>query len=269
MSFIKSQEEIISRLRRPYQLHVERLTLAWETRADIVAKLLPPPLKPTPRPIALAYFANVPRTSFGEAYQEAGLFVQAEYRGEVGLYCLSMPVSDDMAMALGREALGLPKKIGRISLRRDGATVEGWVERRGVRVCEIRARLTGTFNTDDARDVLLATGEAPRSAVVFSFKHFPAPDRTGFDYPPRLIRRETRFDPASTEIGEVDIVLRRSDLDPWAEVEVVRRLGAVYATGDDIITTGAVVDEVDGMTFLPYAFLKWDVLGEPPVSPGA
>jgi acetoacetate decarboxylase len=260
MGFVKSSEELFSHLQKPYEFdHVERLILAWETRADIVKTLLPPPLMPAPRPIAFAYLANLPRTTFGVGYLEAGLFVQAEHHGELGQYCLSMPVTDDMAMALGREALGVPKKMARIELRRDGPRVEGWVERHGVRFCEMRARLTGRFDVDDAGKVLSPHAVGSKSvSVSFSFKHFPAPDRMGFDYPPRLIRRETEFEPISTEIGEGEIVFRPSPFDPWAELEVVRMIGAVYATGSVAMRKGTVVDEVDGLAFAPYAFLKWD-----------
>jgi acetoacetate decarboxylase len=80
----------------------------------------------------------------------------------------------------------------------------------------------------------------------------------GFDYPPRLIRRESEFEPTSTEIGEGNIVFRPSAFDPWAELEVVRMLGAVYATGTVVMRKGTVVDEVDGMAFVPYAFSRWD-----------
>jgi acetoacetate decarboxylase len=260
MGFVKSAEEILARLQKPFEFYdVERLILAWETRADIVRALLPPPLTPSPRPIAFGYLASMPRTSFGPGYLEAGLFLRAEFHGEPGQYCLSMPVTDDMAMALGREALGMPKKMARIALRRDGTRVAGWVERHGVRFCEMRARLTGTFNTEDAGDVAGLHAAAVKSvAVSFSFKHFPAPDRMHFDYPPRLIRRETEFQSRSTEVGEGEIVFHPSQFDPWSELEVVRMLGAVYATGTIVMDKGTVVDEVDAMAFVPYAFLKWD-----------
>lgn len=120
-----------------------------------------------------------------------------------------------------------------------------------MRFCEMRARLTGTFDTDDARDVLLLKASAAKSVVVsFSIKHFPAPDRMSFDYPPRLIRHETEFEPTSIEIGEGEIVLRPSEFDPWAELEVVRMLGAVYSTGSVAMRKGAVIGELDGMAFL-------------------
>jgi hypothetical protein len=44
--------------------------------------------------------------------------------------------------------------MARIGLRRDGTRVEGGVERHGVRFCEMRARLTGNFNADDAAQVV-------------------------------------------------------------------------------------------------------------------
>ena len=47
--------------------------------------------------------------------------------------------------------------------------------------------------------------------------------------------------------------------DPWAEVEVVKMLGAVYTRGDNSMLGGKVVAEAAPMEFAPYAFLKWDM----------
>jgi acetoacetate decarboxylase len=61
------------------------------------------------------------------------------------------------------------------------------------------------------------------------------------------------------QIGEAEIILRPSDYDPWAEVEVVKALGAIYSVGDNSMLPGKTVAEVSPMEFAPYAFLKWDM----------
>ena len=38
---------------------------------------------------------------------------------------------------------------------KDGESIEGWTERRGVRFMEIQARLTGKFNDSQAQDFLM------------------------------------------------------------------------------------------------------------------
>jgi acetoacetate decarboxylase len=59
--------------------------------------------------------------------------------------------------------------------------------------------------------------------------------------------------------GEAEIILRHSDYDPWAEVEVVKILGAFYTVGDNSMLRGKSVAEVGFVEFAPYAFLKWDM----------
>lgn len=67
------------------------------------------------KPYVSTFVANYPKTSFCPPYQEAGLFIHAECDGVEGRYCLAMPIDDDMAMAMGREVCGLPKKMADIS----------------------------------------------------------------------------------------------------------------------------------------------------------
>jgi len=178
----------LKRIREAFDFYgAEVLTVIWETKPGIVQRLLPPPLKPGRRPLAVAFAANYPKTNFGVSYLESALFLRAEFNGEEGNYCLSVPVTDDMAMAVGRESYGYPKKIGNIQLNRSGEGAEGWVERHDVRFFQLRARLTGNLNTEDAQDVFAEVFQPGKNLVMYNFKHFPAPERDGFDYNPRLI----------------------------------------------------------------------------------
>jgi len=259
MGFVKSLEEITKTRRETFDFYgAEVLTVVWETKPGIVQRLLPPPLKPARRPLAVAFVANYPKTNFGVSYLESALFLRAEFNGEEGSYCLSMPVTDDMAMAGGRESYGYPKKIGNIHLNRSGEGAEGWAERHGVRFFQLRARLTGKLNTEDAQGIFAEVFQPGKNLVMYNFKHFPAPEGDGFDFNPRLIREEIEVRPKSMEFSEAEVELQFSDYDPWAEVEISRILGAVYTIGDNSMLKASVVSEVDPVAFAPYAFAKWD-----------
>jgi acetoacetate decarboxylase len=263
MGFIKTFEQIMANTSATADFFDAQMLIAyWETKPEIIARLLPPPLKPTTHPIALAFVAYYPSTNFDVTYKETALFISAAFNGEEGGYCIAMPVTSDIAMAAGREFYGFPKKMADIHYRKDGDTIEGWTERRGIRFMEIHAELTGKFNDPVMQDILTATpmaedGSSKRTS--YNFKHFPAPEGGGFDYAPRLVKQETVFRPKEVQFGEAKIIFKPSNYDPWAEVEVVKMLGAVYTRGDNSMLGGKVVAEAAPMEFAPYAFLKWDM----------
>ena len=264
MGFVKTLQEIMSFNRPTADFYgAEMLTILWETKPAIAAKLLPPPLQPTSQPIAMAFVANYPRTNFDVTYKESALFLRAVHNGEEGGYCLAMPVTNDIAMAAGREVFGFPKKMANIHFKRDGHSVEGWTERRGVRFMEVRAKLTGKFNDPAAQEIVMAArnveADGSMKAISYNFKHFPAPEGTSFDYNPRLVKQETILRPKEILFGEAEIIFKPSNYDPWAEVEVVKMLGALYTVGDNSMLRGKSVAEVGLMEFAPYAFLKWDM----------
>jgi acetoacetate decarboxylase len=259
MGFVKSYEEIAKGALETFDFFdAEILTVLWETKPDIVERLLPPPLKPAKRPIAVGYVANFPRTNWGEPYLEGALSLWAEFDGSEGSYCLAMPVTNDIALIGGREIFGFPKKMGAIQLKREGEYVNGWTERHGVRFFELRATLSGKFNTQDAQDIFGQVFVPGANRVWYNFKHFASPDWNAFDYNPRLVREEVEVRGKSMEIGEVEVILQPSDYDPWVEVEVVRVLGAVYARSDFSMQKASVVAEVDPAAFAPYSFMKVD-----------
>ena len=261
MGFVKSLQDIVKNMSETADFFdAEMLVVTWETRPEIIRGLLPRPLEPGKRPLVTAFVAHYPRTNFDVSYLESALFISAEFEGTPGNYCLSMPVTNDIAMAAGREMYGYPKKMAQISLEKNGNKITGWTERRGIRFMEIRADLNGKFNTEDAMQIMTenARTDGERNALSYNFKHFPAPDGKGFDYNPRLISQETILRPKKMEIGQAEIILKSSGYDPWSEVEVVRMLGAVYFVGDNSMIKGKVVAEVNPLEFAPFAFLRWD-----------
>jgi len=263
MSFIRSTGGFISNRETADFYDAEMLVVYWETKEDIIKRLLPPPLKPASMPVAYAFVANYPKTNFGVTYKEAALFLSAEFKGEEGGYCLAMPVTNDMALVAGREVFGYPKKMANINIIRDKRSAEGWAERLGTRFFEVKAKLNGRLNSPDALSLFTEKiGAGIGSAitiVVYNYKHFPAPEMNGFDYPPRLIREEVVFKPQELKLGNAELILKSSESDPWGEIEVGRILGAVFLKGNNSMLKGSVVAEAESNQFIPYAFLKWDV----------
>lgn len=263
MSFVQSHQELAKfYAREAFTFYdAEILWFVWETSEATVARLLPPPLKPTKRPLALAFVANYPRTDFGITYREAALGLQAEFGGIAAPYILAMNVTNDMALIGGREIWGYPKKIADVAFYREGQAAGGWSERHGIRFLSAQAQLTGNVNAPDAAEAftdVLGPPDPNSVSFMYNIKYFPSPDWQGFDYTPRLVRGENVFHMEALEIGEAAVTLTPSAFDPWTEVEIVRLLGAVYTKGKVEMRKGVVVAEADPEAFRPYGLANLD-----------
>ena len=100
MSFKLNNKHLFETLESADLIDVSRLEVFWETKPEIVERLLPPPLEPNDRPIVFAYTAIFGKTNFGIAtYKESAVFLLCKYKGEAGSYCLSMPVDHDYCIS--------------------------------------------------------------------------------------------------------------------------------------------------------------------------
>lgn len=257
ISFVKDPMDIKKFSSKPTTFYdAEILTAYWETKPEIIDRLLPAPLKPAPKPLVHAFVANYPRTNFCPAYKEAALFVLADFNGELGTYCLSMPISDGMAMGLGREIYGFPKKMAEIELKRASDSVEGKVSRNGIAFFSVKANLNGKYNAEEGQKII--TDYYGKGLPIYNFKYSKSPDGSGFDLKPRLIAQGVTMETQVLKIGEFKINFEDSPHDPWAELEVVKMLGCTYAVGTSVLLRGKVLAEVDPSTYVPYSSSKWD-----------
>ncbi len=262
MGFVKTPQELSRITEMKVDFYGAEMVFAfWITQPEAVERLLPPPLEPTGLPMATAFIANYPRTSFGPPYQEGALFLLALYEGVPGVYCLSMPVTGDLAMAGGRERFGYPKKMAQqIQLTKAGGTIQGFVERNGVRYFELDFT-PDEGAVDEGIKTMIQLSFAfhqEEGAGTYLFKFFTAPDGVSFDYPPRLIRQNNVIRPKVIEWGRAEVKLTPSDCDPWYEVPVVSPIGGMRIVGDNTMLPGKVLAEVDPLQFAPYAFNRWD-----------
>ena len=250
MGFVKTEKE----LDRYFGLSIrefpgaEILGIMYETDPDIVARVLPPPLEPALEAWALCFVAHYPVTNLGPGYHEGALFVRCRFAGEVGNYCLSMPIDDEARMHNGRDIYGFPKKLASIRLKRDGKKVEGSIERLGYRFVTLRADL---MNKMDQLPIKLGP--------TFLFKYSPSVELgRGFDGPVSLVRQRTEIEMESFEMGSGEVIFQDSPLDPWSEIKVKNILAAYYLVSTNWMLPGKIVGEADPEAFLPYSFLKTD-----------
>ncbi|MFX1416466.1 MAG: acetoacetate decarboxylase family protein, partial [Promethearchaeota archaeon] len=161
MSFLRSSkdERLFERLESADFYDAETLSIIWETRQEVVERLLPVPLEPIETPVARAYVCRFPRTNFGISYQETALMLLCQYKGEVGVYILAMHVDNDMAMALGREMFGYPKKMAEINFKRGRMGASGWGKRRGIKVVEMQSKIMKSISEEEAIEMQLGANE--------------------------------------------------------------------------------------------------------------
>jgi len=250
MGFTKTSRELAGyyELKDRKFLGAKMMAVVFQTRPEIVERLLPPPLEPTGANNGMMFIAQYPQTNLGPGYREAALFLGCQYQGETGNYCLSMPIdSEESRLYNGRDIFGFPKKRASIHLEEDGDRVVGWVERHGIRFVEIETQLMSELPS------------LPTPGPNFLFKAMPRIDLSpGFDGPVLLCRQQTDIELKSLKVGSAKVTLRESAFDPWAEVEIVNVMIAYCLTSDNTMQPGSVLREVNAEAFLPFYFKMTD-----------
>ena len=246
-SFIKTIEQLQKTSgAKTVFFDAEVLSIMWETDPAIIAKILPNGMTPAVRPVVWAFIANYPRTSFCPPYKEAGLFISAVKDEAEGFYCLSMPITDGQAMAMGREIMGLPKKMADIQLSIKEDKLNGSISRNGIKFFEVDAELAPAIDTKSG------------NANIFHIKYSKAADGNGFDMMPVLYANELACDNRVMRPATVSMKFTDSPHDPWAELTPTKIISAVYTVGDNTLMDGVKLGMIDPMTFAPYSYTRWD-----------
>lgn len=249
MGFVVSQEE----LDRYYALGVRKFAGAkmagvmFGSPPEVTASLLPPPLEQADMPGGLIFFAEYPETNLGPGYRESALFIHCKYKGAMGSYCLSMPITDEARMHNGRDVFGFPKRMADIHLERSRDEIHAWVERKGVRFIEARISLSASMP------------ELPPMGPTYLFKAMPKIDLTpGFDGPVFLCSQRTELELKKLEIGSAELTLQPSQTDPWAELGEPAVMMAFMLESDNTMLPGEILAEVDPEAYLPHYYKMTD-----------
>jgi len=246
----------------------EMVMIMFMTDRKVMKKLVPKPLKPSPVPLVSVFFAKYPRTNFGSVYNEAAMGLAVDFKGEQGSYCLTMPVTEDMALILGREIYGYPKKIAdEISLNKTKDGLNCRYVRRGTELLKLSMPFEKEMDSKELVEMLgrLTMQELDKEewdVSSFNFKYFPSPTLTGFDYKPRLIKQVTTFRPVGkmqvSETFELD--LKSSEVDQLGIIPFSKPLIGFYGIFNNSMHAGEVVAEADEEKFMPYAYSKVDYM---------
>jgi acetoacetate decarboxylase len=224
------------------------LVAIYETDPAAVAAVLPPFLQPTADPLVRLTIATV---EVGNGYPRfgAGTFaVMCEHEGTVGDYALLMPMTTEQSVIGGRETFGEPKKIGEVSLDREGDRVTASFARMGTTFVELNGRITGELEPT-----------ADRVRTSFYVKFLPAVNGKGFDGEPQLVYCRREESTRKLEKVEGEIVLRESRFDPVADLPVLR-IREIELAERSSIQTGEVMGTVPADWMLPYVHQRYDDL---------
>ncbi|MFF1446585.1 acetoacetate decarboxylase family protein [Streptomyces sp. NPDC058274] len=226
----------------------------WESDPDAVAAVLPPPLKPTGRPLVRVNISKVDLTGYPLG---AGSFaVAAQHDGVEGWYPLVMPMTHERALTGGREVFGEPKKLGEVTVEREGLVVRAALARHGIAFVEVRGAVSGNLPLPEP---------APKTDVYFKF--LPAVDGSGLEGDAFLVHCLRNEKVRRLERITGDVVLRESMYDPVADLPVRELVGITIAekTTDQ---RGEVVERVGAQALLPYIHQRYDdpqqILDGPP-----
>lgn len=116
--------------------------------ADAVRDWLPFGLTLAEPARATVFIGDYPHTAFAPHYQEAALLLHVKLFGVIPVvYCPWMVLNNDRAMILGREMLGLPKKLALVSFSERRGKISGSVVRHGVELLRIEGRVGKTVET--------------------------------------------------------------------------------------------------------------------------
>ncbi len=117
------------------------LGMDFDVDAKVAATWIPSALRLADPPTATLFVASYPNSGCCGPYGEAAVLFHVVHDGAEKLHCAWMVVDDDVAMVLGRDVLGYPKKMASISLEVKKGRLLASVAREGTTVIDAEGRL--------------------------------------------------------------------------------------------------------------------------------
>src|SRR5258706_9364366 len=145
-----------------------------ELDAQVAARWIPRPLRLAKPARAQIFTANFPNTTFGSVYREAGVLIEVVHGWKHAIYSPWMLVDDDVALIVGRELLGYPKKLGEFEWEHTGDRIRAVTRRRGHELLTMEGTLGERINAPPPmlgrahRNVRATTGLALPKLIAFT-----------------------------------------------------------------------------------------------------
>lgn len=249
----------------------EGLYVYWETDPAAARRVLPPmfELLDPAHPIVMVYVVNIREPTFAPWYMEGGICLLCRYGETTGVYFTNLQLSGPgalMGLCSGREFSGLPKKIcERIVVERNGDWAGAFIESKGRRIFAIETEI-GAYN--DPLMEMLCRGVGPGSrgrgaCFLFQYESGRAPDGHLTFPKMALINYDSVTDYQTWEPARIASIEMEPSLDdPWAELAVVKPLGAGYSINSNWVAGLTRLAEFQGSEadgLISYLFAgRWD-----------
>ncbi len=270
-SYFIAREQIYSFMNPSAMNNQEGLYLIWETDPAAARRVLPSPLDllDPAAPVAMVYVVNIREPTFAPWYMEGGLSLLCRYGDIVGAYFLNLQLSGPgahMGLCSGREKAGLPKKMcERIVVERNGDWASAVIERKGRSIFSVEVEIGG-YN-DPVMEVMrkdYGPGYQERGAcLLFQYESAQAPQGHCTFPKMRLVHYDSVTDFQTWEPAFVKSLHMEPSLDdPWAELQVVKPLGAGYSVNSNWIAGISPLAQFEGEeadSLISYLFTgRWD-----------
>ncbi len=270
-SYFIPREQIYSFMNPGAMNNQEGLYIVWETDPAAARRVLPPQLdvfEPA-HPIAMVYVVNIREPTFAPWYMEGGLSLLCGYGETVGAYFLNLQLSGPgahMGMCCGRETAGLPKKMcERIVVERNGDWASALIERKGRRIFSVEVEMGG-YNEPQMELMRKDYGPGYRergACLLFRYEYGQAPEGHTMFQKTQLIHYDSVIEFQTWEPACVTSLHMEPSLDdPWAELAVVKPLGAGYSLNSNWVAGISPLAEFEGDeadSLFSYLFSgRWD-----------
>lgn len=220
-----------------YYRGVESMMFLYETEEEAARAIVPEGIEiASPATVNVTIF-SAPFTTLGP-YNSAMVRINCLWQGQPKGYVCYQIVTEDAAMAAGREIWGYPKKLGHVAFCKKSQMITATVERpRTYRLCTASVRPEAPL--DDASIAALAPTLRPPNICL---KVIPHPVEGEGHAVAQLIEPG-----GSTKIAELwqgrGLIHfdTPSPIDPWHKLVVKRIIGSYYGKFDTLLTYGAVL----------------------------
>ncbi len=257
-SFLTPKEDLQNFGKLSLMDNQEGLYLCFLTDPAVIARLLPPPLKPFSMPVVTLSIAHIHNPSFADDYYEAILGVYAMYGKELGLYPLSLVLGGpgaEMAVQLGRDNGSIPKKMGaEFVIRQTGNTITASVTRRGVQLIEAKLELGETNSPLTGAMYQFPEPGKQTYGGGFYFHFDREPDKEGVSHFTNgaLLQNLCEYTYKSWEPGFASLKLHSSIDDPWGEVPINTIVGGAYSVNSLLVHKLNLVENLNAEEIVPY-----------------
>jgi len=261
-SFKLSAEEVSRFVNSPGSIMYDQegVVCAFMTDPEVIARILPPPLKPFSAPIATFSLCHVKNPNFTEPYYEAVLGVYAVLGDKVGSYPLSLILDGkgaEMGQLIGREKAAWPKKTGaQFTLNNDGETITATLCRNGVQLANLKVKL-GEYNNNNPLMGQLYKNPGPgvvTSGTGYCYKFGYTPDENSklVFGTCSVIGNVCEYHYKDWKPGTAELTLNSGKDDPWGELPVKAVIGGAYTYSDLHLPACYHMADVDINEALPY-----------------